>query len=122
MLSRYEKVTATCSRNRITVAPVSTQGFAVTLSTEGGRCKVLLGPCCEEFGSVAEATAYMTAAIRGDLRLRVDVGQRPYRWAVERRLRTGSWLDDTEAVTWPNSDRRPDRNSWYFHNHPDPEL
>lgn len=122
LFARYEKVTATCHNNRITVSPQSPQGFAVTLSTEGGRCKVLLGPCCEEFGSVAEATDYMTAAICGDLRLRVDLSERPHRWTVERRLPSGSWLDDTDAGIWPHSHRRPAGDAWYFRNHLDSEI
>lgn len=120
LFERHEKVTASCGKNRITVAPLSPQGFATTLSTEGGRCKVLIGPCSEEFGSVAEATEYMTAAIRGDLRLRVDLDQRPHSWTVERRLADGSWIEDTEAETsWTRSYRQPVGKSWYFRNEPE---
>jgi hypothetical protein len=116
LLTRYEKVTAACGRNRITVQPLSPQGFAATLSIEGGRCKVLLGPCCEEFGSVAEATEYMTAAIRGDLRLRVNLDQRPHRWAVERRFSNGTWLDEAAVEADEHAG-----NSWYFRNQPEAE-
>ncbi|MET0568741.1 MAG: hypothetical protein ABWZ74_06645 [Hyphomicrobiaceae bacterium] len=100
LLAQYGHLKATCRKNRITVSPVSVHGFAVTLSTEGGRCQVLLGPCREEFGSVADATDYMMAAIRGDLRLRVDLNWRPHRWVVERLLPDGTWIDDA-AVEMP---------------------
>ena len=121
LLERYENVTASCGKNRITVPPLSPQGFTVMLSTEGGRCKVLIGPCGEEFGSVAEATDYMTAAVRGDLRLRVDLDRRPHRWTVERRLADGSWMDDAAAETSAGAYPCPARSSWYFRNQPEPE-
>lgn len=121
IFARYQKATAICSRNRITVPPISPQGFAVTLSTDGGRCRVLLGPSCEEFGSVAEATEYMTAAICGDLRLRVSLDRRPHRWTVERRLPDGSWIDDAAFETLPGAHPCSADNAWYFRNDPDGE-
>jgi hypothetical protein len=116
LLARHGHLKATCRKNRITVSPVSVHGFAVTLSTERGRCQVLLGPCSEEFGSVADATDYMMAAIRGDLRLRVDLNWRPYRWAVERLLPDGTWIDDA-AVTMPEGSHWcAPQDSCYFRN------
>lgn len=116
LLARHDNLKATCRKNRITVSPVSVHGFAATLSTEGGRCRVLLGPCCEEFGSVAEATDYMTAAIRGDLRLRVDLNWQPHRWAVERLLPDGSWIDDAAVETPLGSHWCAPKDSCYFRN------
>jgi hypothetical protein len=98
LLARHGELKASCRKNGITVSPVSVHGFSVTLSIEGGRCRVILGPCCEEFGSVAEATAYMTAAIYGDLRLRVDLNRRPHRWAIERLMPGGTWVDDVAVA------------------------
>ena len=121
LLAQYSKLIANCSWNRITLQALSPQGFAVTLLTEGGRCKVLLGPCGEEFGSVAEATAYMTSAICGDLRLRVDLESRPHKWTVERRFPDGSWLEEGACGTLRGSDGIPFGNSWYFCNRPEPE-
>lgn len=116
LLAQHAGLKATCRQNRITVSPVSVHGFAVTLSTAGGRCQVLLGPCSEEFGSVADATDYMTSAIRGHLRLRVDLNWRPYRWAVERLLPDASWVDDT-ALDIPDGSREvAPRDSCYFRN------
>jgi hypothetical protein len=116
LLARHGELKATCRKNRITVSPVSLQGFAVTLSTEAGRCRVMLGPCCEEFGSVAEATAYMTAAIHGDLRLRVDLNWRPHRWAVERLMPGGTWVDDAAAEVGVGSQCCGPADSCYFRN------
>lgn len=116
LLAQHGELKATCRKNRITVSPVSVHGFAVTLSTEGGRCQVLLGPCCEEFGSMAEATDYMTAAIYGDLRLRVDLNWRPHRWAVERLLPDGSWIDDAAVEVPEGSHWCAPKDSCYFRN------
>ncbi len=116
LLAEHGHLKATCRKNRITVSPASVHGFAVTLSTEGGRCQVLLGPCSEEFGSVADATDYMMAAIRGDLRLRVDLNWRPHRWVVERLLPDGAWIDDA-AVKVPDGSRWcAPQDSCYFRN------
>lgn len=116
LIASHPKVTAICARNRITVPPLSPQGFAVTLSTEGGRCKVQLGPLWEEFGSIAEATDYMDAALHGDLRLRVDLSQRPHAWAVERQLPDGSWIDDAMLESGELAEPCSRANAWYFRN------
>jgi hypothetical protein len=116
LLAEHAELKATCRKNRITVSPLSMHGFAVTLSTEGGRCQVLLGPCSEEFGSVAEATDYMMAAVRGDLRLRVDLNWRPHRWAVERQLSDGTWIDDTAVEVPQGSHWCAPKDSCYFRN------
>lgn len=115
LLAEHSNLKATCRKNRITVSPASVHGFAVTLSTDGGRCQVLLGPCTEEFGSVADATDYMMAAIRGDLRLRVDLNWRPHRWAVERLLPDGAWIDDAVKVPEGSHWCGP-QDSCYFRN------
>ena len=116
VLARHGELKATCRKNRITVSPVSVHGFALTLSTEAGRCRVMLGPCCEEFGSVAEATAYMTAAIYGDLRLRVDLNRRPHRWAVERLMPGGTWVDDAAVEVGMGSQCCGPADFCYFRN------
>lgn len=116
LLAQHGHLKAACRQNRITVSPVSVHGFAVTLSTEGGRCQVLLGPCSEEFGSVADATDYMMAAIRGDLRLRVDLNWRPHRWVVERVLPDGTWIDDAAVKVPEGSQWCGPQDSCYFRN------
>ncbi len=116
LLAQHGHLKATCRKNRITVSPFSVHGFAVTLSTEGGRCQVLLGPCSEDFGSVADATDYMMAAIRGDLRLRVDLNWRPHRWAVERVLPDGTWIDDAAVKVPDGSHWCAPQESCYFRN------
>lgn len=116
LLAQHGHLKATCRKNRITVSPVSVHGFAVTLSTEGGRCRVMLGPCSEDFGSVSDATDYMTAAIRGDLRLRVDLNWRPHRWAVERLLPDATWIDDAAVDIPEGSHWVAPQDSCYFRN------
>ncbi len=116
LLSEHPNLKAVCRNNQITILPPTTLGFATTLSVDRGRCKVLLGPCSKDFGSVVEATMYMTAAIRGDLRLRVDLNWRPYRWRVECHLPDGSWADDLTIEIPKGSQYCAPPHSCYFRN------
>jgi hypothetical protein len=68
--------------------------FNIAILACNGNLIVALDDWHDEFYDIEAAVAFVSQAILGNIRLRVDrIGGRPWRWTVERRSFNGLWIE-----------------------------
>lgn len=80
------------TENKASIPSTTADGFEVSIQTERGHFIVCLGEWRDEFALVGEAIELIEAALRGEIRLRVDIGPREQHWTAEKRLLNGQWI------------------------------
>jgi len=92
LLQDYPTLPLILSENRISIARIAPDGFPISVETDRGRYVVRLGEWSDEFALANEVVDLLEVALRGDIRLRVDIDAYGKHWAAERRLPTGEWI------------------------------
>jgi len=92
--------------NRITIPATVPDGFAMSIQTERGRYVVRLGEWRDEHVLAEEAVELIESALRGEIRLRIDLDARGQYCTAERKLPNGEWIglpffDDTTRKPIP---------------------
>jgi hypothetical protein len=92
-LSRdYPTLPLILTEKRLSIPCGAPDEFNMVIETSRGRCVVHLGAWSDEFASVGEAIELIDAAVRGDIRLRIDIDERAKHCSAERRLINGDWI------------------------------
>ena len=117
VLEHHPGVFVVYNDNLIAIPSPTAQGFSMSISTDRGRCTVVFGQWEDDFASADEAVGLIDDALHGDLRLRVDIGERESHWVLERRLPSGTWLEQPHS-SLQNTPRRMQRHvrTAYLHN------
>ena len=68
-------------------------GFSMSIKTDRGRYTVCLDEWRDEFALAGEAVELIESALRGDIRIRVDISTVGRRHTAERRLPNGGWIN-----------------------------
>jgi hypothetical protein len=80
------------TQTQISFPSTSPDGFAISIEAVGGRYVVQLGFWRGEFDSVACATELIDASLRGEIRIKIEGGNRSSRCTLERRNERGEWI------------------------------
>lgn len=76
----------------------SSEGPDVSVLVSGHRCTVAIGPWYEDMPSLDMALEYVTRAVDGAMRVRIDtLGGKPWKYTLER-LESGSWVEESAVV------------------------
>ncbi len=78
---------------KISIPCTAPDGFAMSIETDRGRYVVRLGEWRDEFALADEAVELIESALRGDIRIRIDIGPGGRFYTAERRLPDGAWID-----------------------------
>ena len=77
----------------LTIRPATGTGFTISLLRGPGSWIVFFDGWHDEFPDLEMVLALIRQALSGEVRLRVDrMGQKPWRWTVERRLGDATWV------------------------------
>jgi hypothetical protein len=77
---------------RLTIPCTVPDAFAITIETARGHYIVHLGAWRDEFALAGEAVELVEAALRGEIRLRIDIDAMAQHFSAERRLANGEWI------------------------------
>lgn len=88
----YPALPLILTENKISIPCAAPNGFPMSIETERGHYVVRLGEWCDEFALADEAVELLEAALRGEVRLRIDIDARGRCCAAERRLPNGEWI------------------------------
>jgi hypothetical protein len=97
VLEHHPGVFVVYNDNLIAIPSPTAQGFSMAIVTDRGRCTVVFGQWEDDFASADEAVALIDDALHGDIRLRVDIGELESHWVLERRLPSGTWLEQPRS-------------------------
>ncbi len=97
VLEHHPGVFVVYNDNLIAIPSPTAQGFSMSIVTDRGRCTVVFGQWEDDFASADEAVALIDEALYGDVRMRVDIGERASRWVLERRLPSGTWIEQPRS-------------------------
>lgn len=92
LMQGYPTVPLVVTRSKIAIACIAPDGFPMSILIEGGRYVVNLGKWRDELVRAEEAVGLIDAALRGVIRLRIDIDARGEHCAAERRLPNGDWI------------------------------
>jgi len=88
----YRALSLILTENKIAIPCSTPNGFAMSIRAERGRYVVHLGEWSDEFALVSEAVELLEAALRGEIRIRIDIGFYDRCIAAEKRLPSGEWI------------------------------
>jgi hypothetical protein len=88
----YPALPLVLTENRISVPSTVPDGFAMSIETDRGRYVVRLGEWRDEFALADEAVELIESALRGEIRLRIDINAHGSHYSAERRLPSGEWI------------------------------
>jgi hypothetical protein len=88
----YPALPLVLTESKISIPCTLPDGFAMSIETERGRYVVRLGDWRDEFALADEAVELIEAALRGEIRVRIDVGPGGRYCTAERRLPNGDWI------------------------------
>jgi hypothetical protein len=88
----YPELPLVLTENRISIPCMFPDGFAMSIQTDRGRYVVRLGEWRDEFALAGEAIELVEWALRGEIRLRIDIGARGRKCTAERKLLSGEWV------------------------------
>jgi len=111
LVQSYPTLPLVLTERAISIARMAPDGFTISVETDRGRYVVRLGEWSDEFALADEVVDLLESALRGEIRLRVDINAYGNHWAAERRLPTGEWiaLPHHEDAIVPRSAREPIR-------------
>jgi len=89
----YPALPLILTESKISIPCTVPDGFAMSIETDRGRYVVRLGEWRDEFALADEAVELIESALRGDIRVRIDIGPGGRYYTAERRLPTGGWID-----------------------------
>ena len=100
----YPELSLVLTENTVSIPCSTLIGFAMSIQTHRGRYRVTLDEWSDEFARVDEAMALVEDALRGQIRIRIEMGLGGRYCFAERRLPSGSWIamprhDETVDVT-----------------------
>lgn len=88
----YPTLPLILTEKRLSIASNAPDEFNMAIETDRGRCVVHLGAWRDEFASAGDAIELLDAAVRGEIRLRIDIDERAQHCSAERRLANGEWI------------------------------
>ena len=88
----YPTLPLILTEKRLCIPCTAPDAFAMAIETERGRYVVHLGAWRDEFAVAGEAVELLEAALRGEIRLRIDIDARTQHCSAERRLTNGEWI------------------------------
>jgi hypothetical protein len=103
----YPTLPLILTEKRLSIPCTAPDAFAMAIETDRGRYVVHLGAWRDEFAVAGEAVELLEAALRGEVRLRIDIDALAQHCSAERRLANGEWItlphyedidDDTPRV------------------------
>lgn len=89
----YPALPLVLTESKISIPCTVPDGFAMSIETSRGRYVVRLGEWRDEFALADEAVELIESALRGDIRIRIDIGAGGRYYTAERRLPNGDWID-----------------------------
>lgn len=91
-------VPVTVDGDLVLIPRQSNDGPDVSVLVSGHRCTVAIGPWYEDMPSLDMALEYVTRAVDGAMRVRIDtLGGKPWKYTLER-LESGSWVEESAVV------------------------
>lgn len=111
LVQNYPTLPLILTEKRVSIARMAPDGFPISVETDRGRYVVRLGEWSDEFALADEVVDLLEAALRGEIRLRVDINAYGKHWAAERRLPKGEWitLPHHEDTVIPGTEKAPIR-------------
>jgi hypothetical protein len=111
LVQNYPTLPLILTEKKVSIARLAPDGFPISVETDRGRYMVRLGEWSDEFALADEVVDLLEAALRGEIRLRVDINAYGKHWAAERRLPNGEWitLPHHEDTVIPGTERAPIR-------------
>jgi hypothetical protein len=88
----YPTLPLILTEKRLSVPCTAPDEFPMAIETDRGRYIVHLGAWRDEFAVAKEAVELLEAALRGEIRLRIDIDARAQYCSAERRLINGEWI------------------------------
>ena len=88
----YPTLPLILTESRLSVPCTAPDAFAMAIETDRGRYVVRLGEWRDEFAVAGEAMELIEAALRGEIRLRIDIDAQAQHCSAERRLPNGEWI------------------------------
>lgn len=88
----YPELPLILTERRIAIPCVTPDGFAISIRTERGRYVVHLGEWRDEFALANEVIELIDGALRGDVRIRIDIDASGQYHTAEQRLPNGEWI------------------------------
>ncbi|HWV81030.1 MAG TPA: hypothetical protein VNZ50_06340 [Hyphomicrobiaceae bacterium] len=88
----YPALPLVLTESKISIPCTAPDGFAMSIETERGRYVVHLGEWRDEFALADEAVELIESALRGEIRVRIDIGPGGRFYTAERRLPSGDWI------------------------------
>lgn len=93
LLQNYPTLPLVLTESKVTISHAAPNGgFTMSIETDRGHYVVRLGEWRDEFALASEAVELIEAALRGELRLRIDIGDNGRHCSAERRLPNGEWI------------------------------
>ena len=89
----YPMLPLVLTESKISIPCTAPGGFVMSIETDRGRYVVRLGEWRDEFALADEAVELIESALRGDIRIRIDIGPGGRCYTAERRLPDGAWID-----------------------------
>jgi hypothetical protein len=77
---------------RLTIPCTAPDEFTMTIEAARGHYTAHLGGWRDEFALAGEAVELVEAALRGEIRLRIDIDAMAQHFSAERRLANGEWI------------------------------
>lgn len=88
----YPTLPLILTEKRLAVPCTAPDEFPMAIETDRGRYIVHLGAWRDEFAAAGEAVELLEAALRGEIRLRIDIDALAQHCSAERRLTNGQWI------------------------------
>lgn len=88
----YPALPLILTESKISIPCTAPDGFAMSIQTDRGRYVVRLSEWRDEFALADEAVELIDSALRGDIRIRIDIGVGGRCYTAERRLPNGDWI------------------------------
>lgn len=89
----YPGLPLVLTENGISIPSPTADGFAMAMRYSDGRYVNFLGEWSCEFLLPGPSLELLEAALRGEIRLKVQITLDDQRWSAERRSATGQWLE-----------------------------
>ena len=88
----YPELPLVLTERTISIPRTVPDGFAVSIHTERGHYVVKLGEWRDEYALADEVVELVEAALRGDIRIRIDIDAHGQHHVAEQRLPDGEWI------------------------------
>jgi hypothetical protein len=88
----YPELPLVLTERTISIPRTVPDGFAVSIHTERGHYVVRLGEWRDEYALADEVVELVEAALRGDIRIRIDIDAHGQHHVAEQRLPDGEWI------------------------------